>query len=226
MVAGGSGRRFGGPKQFLPLAGRPVAAWSVQAARAVSDGVVLVVPGRPGCEQEDSGADPPPGADHDHQAEACGADRIVTGGASRSDSVRAGLAAVPDEAEVIVVHDAARPLVDPALFAAVVRAVQAGAAGCAIPVLPVSDTLKRVADGQVVSTVDRAELVSVQTPQAFTASVLREAHRLGGLTTDDAGLVEQLGLPVRTVPGDPRNLKLTRPEDLGLAEALLAGAQQ
>ena len=127
---------------------------------------------------------------------------------------------------MIVVHDAARPLADPALFVAVVRAVEGGSAGCAVPVLSVSDTLKRVVGGQVVATVDREQLVSVQTPQAFTASVLREAHRLGGQTTDDAGLVEQLGLPVRTVPGDPRNLKLTRPEDLGVAEALLAGSHR
>ena len=226
MVAGGSGRRFGGPKQFLSLAGRPVAAWSVQAARSVSDGVVLVVPGRSGSGLGASGDAPPEGADDGVQAEACGADRVVTGGGSRADSVRAGLAAVPDGADVIVVHDAARPLADPALFVAVVRAVEGGSAGCAVPVLSVSDTLKRVVGGQVVATVDREQLVSVQTPQAFTASVLREAHRLGGQTTDDAGLVEQLGLPVRTVPGDPRNLKLTRPEDLGVAEALLAGSHR
>ena len=137
--------------------------------------------------------------------------------------MRAGLAAVPEEAEVIVVHDAARPLAGPALFAAVVDAVRAGAV-CAIPVLPVADTLKQTAHGLVVSTVDRDGLVSVQTPQAFAADVLRRAHQGGGRTTDDAALVEELGLPVRTVPGDPRNLKLTRPDDLGLIEALLAGA--
>ena len=209
VVAGGSGRRFGGPKQFLPLAGRPVAAWSVTAARSVSDGVVLVVP--------DDRTDSPDRTE-------CGADRVVVGGGARADSVRAGLAAVPDGAAVIVVHDAARPLASPSLFAAVVDAVAEGGAVCAIPVLPVSDTLKRTTDGQVTSTVDREGLVSVQTPQAFAAIVLRQAHRGGGQTTDDAGLVEQLGLPVRTVPGDPRNLKLTRPEDLGLAEALMAGA--
>jgi len=214
VVAGGSGRRFGGPKQFLPLGGRPVAAWSVTAARSVSDGVVLVVPGGTAADSPDETA-----ADSSD----CGADRVVTGGDARADSVRAGLAAVPDEAEVIVVHDAARPLAGPSLFAAVVEAVQEGGAVCAIPVLPVSDTLKRTSDGQVTSTVDREGLVTVQTPQAFAAAVLRQAHQDGGQTTDDAGLVEQLGLPVRTVPGDSRNLKLTRPEDLGLAEALLAG---
>ena len=212
MVAGGSGRRFGGPKQFLQLAGKPVAAWSVAAARSVSDGVVLVVPA----------GEPASGVPA--EAEACGADRVVTGGDARADSVRAGLRAVPEEAEVIVVHDAARPLADASLFIAVVGAVQAEGAACAIPVVPVADTLKRTSGGLVTATVDRDGLVAVQTPQAFTASVLRRAHRAKGQATDDAGLVEGLGLAVRTVAGDPRNLKLTRPEDLALAEALMAGA--
>ena len=208
MVAGGSGSRFGGPKQFLQLAGKPVAAWSVAAARTASDGVVLVIPDR----EDRVGTDA-----------TFGADRVVAGGDSRADSVRAGLAAVPDEADVVVVHDAARPLADPALFAAVVDAVRAGGAACAIPVLPVSDTLKRTVGGVVASTLDRDGVVTVQTPQAFTASVLREAHREAGQSTDDAGLVELMGVPVHTVPGDPRNLKITRPEDLHLAEALLSG---
>jgi 2-C-methyl-D-erythritol 4-phosphate cytidylyltransferase len=212
VVAGGSGRRFGGRKQFLQLAGRPVASWSVAAARPVSDGVVLVVPDG----DEGSGAD----------ADSCGADTVVTGGQARADSVRAGLSAVPEGAGVIVVHDAARPLAPPSLFTAVVEAVRTGTAVCAIPVLPVADTLKRTAGGLVTATVDRDGLVSVQTPQAFAADVLRRAHRDGGVTTDDAGLVEQLGLPVQTVPGDPRNLKITRPDDLDLAEALLAGVDR
>ncbi len=212
MVAGGSGRRFGGAKQFLPLAGQPVAARSVAAARPVSAGVVLVVP-------TDTGAT------GDAGPETCGADVVVTGGVERADSVRAGLAAVPDEAEVIVVHDAARPLAPPSLFATVVDVVRNAGAVCAIPVLPVTDTLKRVSDGLVVSTVARDGLVSVQTPQAFAAEVLRKVHANGGHASDDAGLVEQSGLPVQTVSGDPRNLKLTYPEDLALAEALLAGEQ-
>jgi 2-C-methyl-D-erythritol 4-phosphate cytidylyltransferase len=211
VVAGGSGQRFGGRKQFLQLAGRPVASWSVAAARAVSDGVVLVVPVGDGAIEAD--------------VEACGADAVVQGGEARSDSVRAGLAAVPEGAEVIVVHDAVRPLAPPSLFTLVVEAVRSGGAVCAIPVLPVADTLKRTSDGLVTSTVDRDGLVSVQTPQAFAADVLRLAHGHGGRTTDDAGLVEQLGLAVHTVPGDPRNLKLTRPDDLDVAEALLTRAE-
>jgi 2-C-methyl-D-erythritol 4-phosphate cytidylyltransferase len=213
VVAGGSGRRFGRPKQFLQLAGQPVAAWSVAAARSVSDGVVLVVPADASGEIADVAG-----------ASAMGADRVVAGGPSRADSVRAGLGAVPDEAEIIVVHDAARPLASALLFAAVVEAVRAEGTDGAIPVLPVADTLKRTADGTVHSTVDRDGLVTVQTPQAFMAATLRAAHRPAGEATDDAGLLERLGATVRTVTGDPRNVKLTRPEDLEMAEALLGAA--
>ncbi|MGP0107698.1 MAG: 2-C-methyl-D-erythritol 4-phosphate cytidylyltransferase [Acidimicrobiales bacterium] len=211
-MAGGSGSRFGGPKQFLLLAGRPVAAWSVAAARTVADGVVLVVPA--GADDSDSGAPGP---------STMGADRVVVGGSSRAGSVRAGLAAVPEDAAVIVVHDAARPLATPALFAAVVDAVRSDGADGAIPVLPLSDTLKRTSEGRVLSTVDRAGLATTQTPQAFVAARLRAAHRGDGEATDDAGLLELEGATVRTVPGDPRNLKLTRAEDLAVAEALMAG---
>jgi 2-C-methyl-D-erythritol 4-phosphate cytidylyltransferase len=212
VVAGGSGRRFGGPKQFLTLAGRPVAAWSVAAARPVSDGIVLVVPD-----------DVPMAAlGDDGESGAMGADQVVVGGATRADSVRAGLAAVPVDAEVIVVHDAARPLADPAVFAAVVEAVRAEGVDGAIPVLSVTDTLKRTVDGTVRSTVDRDGLVTVQTPQAFAATALRAAHQGAAEATDDAGLLELLGATVRTVPGDPRNVKVTRPEDLEMAEALLS----
>ena len=221
MVAGGSGRRFGGPKQFLTLAGLPVAAWSVRAARSVADGVVLVVPG---------GGDTDPGDDvpgaGDTGAAALGADRVVVGGSSRAGSVRCGLSAVPDDADVIVVHDAARPLASPALFSAVVAAVRTGDVDGSVPVVPVADTLKRVVGGRVVETVDRDGLVTVQTPQAFAAPALRSAHHGGNEATDDAGLLEAAGRVVGTVPGDPRNLKLTRPEDLDLAEALVSGADR
>ncbi|HEY6622774.1 MAG TPA: 2-C-methyl-D-erythritol 4-phosphate cytidylyltransferase [Acidimicrobiales bacterium] len=209
VVAGGSGDRFGRPKQFLELGGRTVAERSVAAARGVASGVVLVVPaGQP----VGAGAPDP----------TFGADVLANGGASRAASVRAGLAAVPAEAAVVVVHDAARPLAPSVLFESVVAAVTgpSGADG-AVPVLPVTDTLKRVADNQVVATVDRDGLVSVQTPQAFRASVLRQAHRDETEGTDDASLLESIGATVRTVPGDPRNLKLTVPHDLVLAEILV-----
>lgn len=212
-MEGGSGRRFGGPKQFLQLAGRPVISWSVLAARSVSDGVVLVVPdGSAGAALEGGPPAGDPGA---------APDRIVPGGVSRAASVRCGLAAVPDDASVIVVHDAVRPLASPALFTAVVEAVRSGRAEGAIPVLPVADTLKRVSDGLVTRTEDREGLVSVQTPQAFAAGTLRAAHRAIGEATDDAGLLERLGAAVCTVAGDPCNLKLTWPEDVALAEAIV-----
>jgi 2-C-methyl-D-erythritol 4-phosphate cytidylyltransferase len=218
VVAGGSGHRFGGPKQFLQLAGRPVVAWSVDAARSVADGVVVVVPADPSGE----GHEVAPDIDGDAPDAAWGADRMVSGGPTRADSVRAGLTAVPDETAFIIVHDAARPLAGQPLFAAVLDAVRADGVDGAIPVLPVADTLKRTSGGIVGSTVDRDGLVSVQTPQAFDAAILRAAHRSGEEATDDAGLLERNGATVRTVPGDPRNLKITRPEDLVIAAAVMS----
>jgi 2-C-methyl-D-erythritol 4-phosphate cytidylyltransferase len=195
VVAAGSGARFGAPKQYEQLGDRRVLDWSVAAARGACDGVVLVV-------AAERAADPEPAVDV-----------VVAGGATRSASVRAGLAAVPEPAEVVVVHDAARPAATPALFAAVVAAVRAGADG-AVPGLPVVDTIKRVAGDVVVETLERAELVAVQTPQAFAAAALRAAHAAGGEATDDAALVEAAGGRVVVVPGEPDNVKVTTPADL------------
>jgi 2-C-methyl-D-erythritol 4-phosphate cytidylyltransferase len=204
VVAGGSGQRFGQRKQFATLGGRPLAEWAVGACRPVADGVVLVVP--PGCS-----------GDGDH-----GADLVVEGGSTRANSVRAGLAAVPADAAVILVHDAARPLAPEAVFRAVVAMVAGGEADGAIPGLPVSDTIKKVDDVQnVTMTLDRNELVAVQTPQAFRAGLLRQAHAAGAEATDDAALVEALGGRVRVVEGDPRNVKITTPADLRTAEHFL-----
>jgi 2-C-methyl-D-erythritol 4-phosphate cytidylyltransferase len=210
VVAAGDGIRFGSKKQFATLAGRPVVSMSVESARSVANGVVLVIP--PGVsEAEVETLDPDL---------VRATDVIVSGGANRADSVRAGLSAVPGHAGVIIIHDAVRPLASLGLFRLVVTAVRDGADG-AIPALPVSDTLKRVDAGIVVSTVSRADLVSVQTPQAFRASVLREAHAGSQDATDDAALVESLGATVRIVPGESSNLKLTAPGDLRVLEALL-----
>jgi 2-C-methyl-D-erythritol 4-phosphate cytidylyltransferase len=214
VVAGGSGRRFGEQKQFSSLGGRPVLSWAVDACRAVSDGVVLVVP-------TDA-----------NSAEHFGADAVVTGGATRADSVRSGLAALPDETDLIIVHDAARPLASSALFSAVLEAVQKEGVAGAVPGLSVSDTIKVVDSSMIVtSTPDRASLVAVQTPQAFRAAALLAAHaRAGstpedGLPTDDAMLVEASGGRVRVVPGHPGNIKITTPDDLATAERLLAAAR-
>ncbi len=223
VVAGGAGTRFGSHKQFAALGGRSLVAWALSAARSVSDGVVLVVPA--GVPEAGTGVlDAGTGALDGHRAGVDGgADVVVYGGATRAESVRSGLAAVPASAGVVVVHDAARPLATPALFRAVVDAVQrpGGPAG-AVPGVPVPDTVKQVAGGLVAATVDRRDLVAVQTPQAFRADALRRAHAGGGDATDDAGLVEALGLDVAIVPGDPRNRKVTTPEDLVVAAALLA----
>jgi 2-C-methyl-D-erythritol 4-phosphate cytidylyltransferase len=146
--------------------------------------------------------------------------RTAPGGATRSESVRAGLALVPDDVDVVVVHDAARPLATRALYAAVLAPIRDGA-DAAIPAIPVVDTVKRVDDGRVVATVPRSDLVLVQTPQAFRVARLRAAHATGGDDTDDAALVEAVGGTVVVVPGEPRNLKLTVAADLELAQALL-----
>jgi 2-C-methyl-D-erythritol 4-phosphate cytidylyltransferase len=201
VVAAGAGTRFGGPKQFEPLLGRRVLDWSVAAAAASCDGVVVVLPP----DRLEPGTQP--------------------GGATRSASVRAGLAAVPDSAEIVVVHDAARPLARPELFERVVAAIRASAsasADAAIAVVPVADTIKRVRGDRVTETLDRAELVMVQTPQAFRADALRKAHAGEPEATDDAALIEAMGGTVVTVPGDRRNFKLTTPDDLLLASVLLA----
>jgi 2-C-methyl-D-erythritol 4-phosphate cytidylyltransferase len=201
IVAAGWGERFGGPKQFAELGGARLVDHAVDTAADTCDAVVLVVPD----------------ADDWQGAEVTA---LVTGGATRAESVRAGLAAVPPSAEVVVVHDAARPLASAALFDAVVAAVREGADG-AVPGLAVTDTLKRVDDVRVTATVDRMGLVAVQTPQAFRAETLRAAHASGADATDDAALVEEIGGAVVVVPGDPRNLKVTGPADLMIAAALL-----
>ena len=205
VVAAGGGARFGGPKQFAPLGGSTVIDRAVATARESCDGVVVVLA---------AGAtwDPPAGV------------RTAIGGATRSASVRAGLACVPETADVVLVHDAARPLASRRLFATVIDAI-AGGADAAVPGLLVVDTLKRVDDHHVVETVSREGLVAVQTPQAFRAEALRAAHAGNGNDTDDAALVEAGGGKVVVVDGERRNLKLTGADDLELARTLLEGLQ-
>lgn len=201
VVAGGSGTRFGRPKQFVELAGRRTIDWSLATARSVSDGVVAVVPDSDG-------------------SEALDADVVVPGGATRSASVRNGLAAVPGDADVVLVHDAARPAASPALFRAVVAAVRAGA-DAVVPGVAVTDSLRSRAGGAV----DRDQLVAVQTPQGFAADLLRAAHATGAEASDDASLVEAHGGVVHVVPGETANIKLTHPADVVALEATLSGSQ-
>lgn len=191
VVAGGTGARFGRAKQFELIGARRVVDQAAAVARSASDGVVIVVP-----------------------AEAVASEGGVAGGATRSESVRAGLAAVPAEATIVCVHDAARPFASADLFAAVIKAVVEGADG-AVPGIAVTDTIKRIgADKVVVDTPPRETLVAVQTPQAFRASALRAAHAGGREATDDATLVELCGGRVVVVTGEQTNRKITNHDDL------------
>jgi 2-C-methyl-D-erythritol 4-phosphate cytidylyltransferase len=214
VLAAGSGRRFGAqPKQYELLAGERVIDRALVTCRAATDHVIVVLA---------------PGEEAVGEALLAdgSADAFVIGGAERSDSVRSALAVIDEEAAVIVVHDAARPLASASLHEAVVAAVHAGA-DAAIPAIAVVDTMKRVRidDGgsTVVSeTLDRGELVAVQTPQAFRAAVLRSAHHSATDATDDAALVEAAGGTVVIVAGERTNIKITDPEDLAVASVLLS----
>jgi 2-C-methyl-D-erythritol 4-phosphate cytidylyltransferase len=212
LVAAGRGERLGDerPKAFARLGERILLAESLERLDASGwiDAIVVVAP--PDWEEAVIVL-----------AEELAAGKVaasVTGGATRTESVRAGLAEVPDEADVILVHDAARPLVTDAVVERLIVALGEGFDG-AVPGLPVADTIKRVRDGVVVETPDRSELVAVQTPQAFVAPVLRAA--VLGEGTDCASLVEARGGRVRVVEGDPKLLKITTPADLALVESWL-----
>jgi 2-C-methyl-D-erythritol 4-phosphate cytidylyltransferase len=216
LVAAGRGERMGAsrPKAFLPLAGRPLLLRSAEAFEAAAsiDAIVAVVPVE---EIQAAGTM----LDGLRKLRA-----VVRGGARRQDSVLEGLKQAPDGfTGVVLVHDAARPFVEPGLIDSVAAA--AAAQGAALPVLPVVDTLKRVREDRVVGTVDRAELGAAQTPQGFRFELLvrayEKAFRDGVTVTDEAMAVEHLGEPVVVVPGSSRNRKLTTPEDLAWAESLL-----
>ena len=145
----------------------------------------------------------------------------VAGGPRRRDSVARGLDRVPADVDLVLVHDAARPLASAALIRRVIDRLRAGDVGGVVPAVPIRDTIKQTDAEVVTGTVDRSSLVAVQTPQGFVASVLRRAHAAGEEdVTDDAMLVEALGERVVTVPGDPTNIKITYPEDLELARLL------
>ena len=203
IVAAGSGSRFGGPKQYEMLGSTRVVDRSIATACRVADRVALVV-----------AADDV--ADMRAQFRTNPDVVVVAGGTTRSASVRGGLRAVSDDAEVIVVHDAARPLASEALFEQVIASVVAGA-DAAVPGIAVSDSLRRL-DGGIV---DRAGVVAVQTPQAFRAERLRAAHRHEPDASDDATLVEMIGGKVEIVPGESSNFKITTSHDLMVARMLV-----
>jgi len=218
LVAAGSGVRLGGgvPKAFAPLCGEPLLAHALRGVLGCGDvgHVIIVAP-----------------ASHVDQCRAvAGHSRVdaeysrvdvVSGGVDRSASVEAGLAALRPDDGIVLVHDVARCLAPSGLFARVIEAVRAGHSAV-VPGLPVTDTVKVIdAQGRVLTTPNRDSLRGIQTPQGFLREVLEHAHASGASATDDAGLVERTGGPVRVVAGDHRALKITSPLDLTVAAALL-----
>jgi len=214
IPAGGIGARLGRrtPKQFLGLGGRSILAATVAhfARHRAVDAVVVAAP-----------------AEHVNRARLAlrglrAAITIVAGGATRQESVWLALQAAPDDVELVIVHDAVRPFITRALIDAVVGAARR--TGAAICGLPVTETVKRVRGDEVEGTIDRAGLWTVQTPQAFRAALLREAHEKARrdrvVGTDDAALVERLGHPVKVIRGLERNLKITTADDLRRARRM------
>lgn len=213
VVAAGLGVRLGTgpPKALRLLRGEPLLCHAVRRVAAAEAVAAIVVAAPP--DQCDAARDVLAGVSPT---------TVVPGGATRQESVAAALAAVPPGLDIVLVHDAARALAPTSLVDTVAAAVRSGCPAV-IPVLPVIDTVKAVdAAGNVVGTVDRAALRAVQTPQGFRRAVLAEAHASAvDSVTDDAGLVEKLGVPVRCVPGSEYAMKITRPFDLAVAESLL-----
>jgi 2-C-methyl-D-erythritol 4-phosphate cytidylyltransferase len=212
ICAAGSGKRFGQLKQFAYLRGKPVLEWTLESFQSHDEvtSIVLVLPDE---------------QDRKHYQMRYGKILdVVRGGEERQDSVWQGLRLLREaETELVLVHDGARPLVDRALISRIVAEARAG--GAAVPTIPLVDTIKEIREGTVVRTVDRLTLFRVQTPQGFRYPVLKKAYdaarhdRFYG--TDEAMLVERTGVPVRAVEGDARNIKITTPLDIKMAEALL-----
>lgn len=212
IVAAGAGTRFGEMKQFAYLRAKPVLEWTLEKFQAHEgvDAIVLVLP-----DEQDL---------KHYRMRYAKIVEIVRGGEKRQDSVWQGFRTLaPSTPEVVLVHDGARPLVSAELISRVIAAARAD--GAAVPVLPIEDTIKEVREGRVAATVDRTLLVRAQTPQGFRFDVLTKAldaarrDRFTG--TDEASLVERIGLTVAAVAGDPRNIKITTPVDIPIAEALL-----
>lgn len=213
VAAGASTRMAGGDKLAAPLLGRPLLAWTLDALASASTVRRLVVVTAPS--RVDDLAAQPWLRSHDA--------RVVAGGARRQESVAAGVAAT--ETAVVLVHDGARPLVTPTLVDAVALAAEID--GAAIPTVPVAETLKRVSGRRVGETVDRSGLAAAQTPQGARRVLLEEAWSRFPASgprefTDEAALLEAAGIPVTAIPGEAANLKITVPEDLERAEAMLA----
>lgn len=216
VLAAGAGRRLGigEPKAFLSLGDAPILVWAARSALACPQVGALVVTAPVGFEDQARSLLAGLGAPV----------TVITGGDSRQASVRTALTVVPSDTAFVLVHDAARPFVSPDLFSRVLEAVSGEAAG-ALPVLPVTDTVKQVADGWVTATVARTELGLAQTPQAFRTDVLRESHEALAAEelTDDAAVLERAGHRVRAIAGDPNNVKITTMLDLIAARERVGG---
>ena len=212
IVAAGGGRRFGSPKQFLPLAGRPLLQWSVQTflSHPGVGELVVVLPG--GTQPEDA-----PTWLRDSAVRTC------EGGDTRRASAGSGVRATDPKAGRVLIHDAARPFVSRGLIDRVLAALNENPA--VVPVVPVVATIKRVREGHVVETVDRTSLQRAQTPQGFWAELIHDLHSRAfdqcADASDDVALCESAGKPVAVVEGDPWNFKITTPDDLALAEWLV-----
>jgi 2-C-methyl-D-erythritol 4-phosphate cytidylyltransferase len=219
VLAAGAGRRVGAaePKAFLTIGGRPLLAVAAGAAAASPAVGSIVVTAPEGWEDRARGC-----------VEGCGVPaEVVTGGTTRQESVRIALEALPAQTRVVAIHDAARPFAPPDLFTAVIDGVSRDTPGV-VPIAAVSDTVKQVADGRVVGTLDRERLGLAQTPQAFDVGVLRSAHAAAGdsgvALTDDAAALELSGAVVAAIAGDPNNVKITTLLDLANADARMGGA--
>ncbi|HUU38566.1 MAG TPA: 2-C-methyl-D-erythritol 4-phosphate cytidylyltransferase [Candidatus Desulfaltia sp.] len=212
IVAAGEGRRFGSAKQFALLRGQPVLDHSLAEyeAHPEVDEIVLVL------REEESGSE--------YRKRYGKVVAVVGGGARRQDSVARGFERVDCRpADIVLVHDGVRPLVGREVISRVIA--KARECGAAIPVVPVDDTIKETAGGTVIRTLERRNLQRVQTPQGFAREVLeralQKAREDGFYGTDEAALVERTGHPVAVVAGDPRNIKITSPADVKIAEAFL-----
>jgi 2-C-methyl-D-erythritol 4-phosphate cytidylyltransferase len=212
IVAAGSGKRFGGPKQFAYLRGKPVLEWTLERFQAHEEvgSIVLVLPDE---------------RDRKHyQLRYPKILDVVRGGEERQDSVWQGFRLLdPAATDLVLVHDGARPLVAADLVSRIIAEARAG--GAAVPVLALEDTIKEVRNGLLIRTMERSDIFRAQTPQGFLYPILKKAleaaRRDRFLGTDEAMLLEWAGLPVRAVPGDLRNIKITAPLDIVIAEALL-----
>jgi 2-C-methyl-D-erythritol 4-phosphate cytidylyltransferase len=205
IVAAGTGTRFGGTKQFAQVRGRRLVDHVVELMTPFCHGLLLVLP-------------------EGHRWDGPTVAAVVAGGATRSSSVRAGLAALPASADIVVVHDPAHPLAPPRLFEAVIDAIRSGA-DAAVPGVPLEEPIKRIGrGGEVTETIPRADAFLIQTPHGFRASALRAAHADEPEAAEDTELVERRGGKVVVVPGDPRNLHVTVPEHLDLVARLATPA--